>query len=110
MEVVVTLVLFNGHLHYPNDLDGSLNGSVTDKLRQYHTDYKNRPSNTISFMNSMGRTSGRHCEFVGLLFLQSHRETDRFFEASGVQLVQSNTMYHYRRTVFSSYRWCTYNF
>ena len=34
-------------------------------------------------------TSGRiHSEFVRLLFLQVHRETDRFFEASGVQLPQ----------------------
>ena len=25
----------NGHLHYPNDLDGTLNETVTDKERQY---------------------------------------------------------------------------
>ena len=32
-------------------------------------------------------TSGRlHSEFVRLLFLQVHRETDRFFADSGVQL------------------------
>jgi hypothetical protein len=34
-------------------------------------------------------TSGRlHSEFVRLLFVQAHRETDRFFAASGVQLAQ----------------------
>ncbi len=27
----------NGHLQYPNDLDGPLNESVTDKIRQYHS-------------------------------------------------------------------------
>ncbi len=27
----------NGHLNYPNDLDGPLNEDVTDKIRQYHT-------------------------------------------------------------------------
>ncbi len=35
----------NGHLHFPNDLDCSLNESAADKIRQYHTDNNNRPSN-----------------------------------------------------------------
>ena len=30
----------NGHLHYPNDIDRSLNETVTDKIRKYHCDYK----------------------------------------------------------------------
>jgi hypothetical protein len=43
----------NGHLHYPNDLDGSLNEGVCDKTRQYRADYNNRPSNNaISLMSS----------------------------------------------------------
>ena len=41
-----------------------------------------------------------HCEFVFLLFLPAHRETDRFLAASGVQLAQNN--FHLRRTAFSS--------
>jgi hypothetical protein len=42
----------NGHyLHYPNDLDRSLNESAGDKIQTYHTEYNNRPSNTISFMS-----------------------------------------------------------
>jgi hypothetical protein len=40
----------NGHLYYPNDLDGPLNETAADKIRQYHVDCNNRPSNTISFM------------------------------------------------------------
>jgi hypothetical protein len=40
-----------------------------------------------------------HCEFVRLLFLQAHRETDRFLAASGVQLAQTN--FHFRRAAFS---------
>jgi len=33
-------------------------------------------------------------------FLQAHRETDRFFAASGVQLAQPNRgQFHYRRGV-----------
>ena len=47
-------------------------------------------------------TSGRlHCEFVRLLFLQTHRETDRFFAGSGVQFAQSNK-FHFRRAAFCS--------
>jgi hypothetical protein len=49
-------------------------------------------------------TSGRlHGEFVRLLFLQDHRETDRFFATSGVQLAETQRgMFHYRRSAFSS--------
>jgi hypothetical protein len=28
----------NGHLHYPNDIDRSLNETVTDKIRKYRSD------------------------------------------------------------------------
>ncbi len=94
----------NGHLHYPNDMDRSLNEAVTDKIRKYRADYINNPPNTISFMTAGVSTSGRlHSEFVRLLFLQTHRETDRFFAVSGVQLAQSNRdQFHDRREVFSS--------
>jgi hypothetical protein len=56
-------------------------------------------------MPPMTSTSGRlHCEFVRLLFLQAHRETDRFFAASGVQSAQSTSggFFHFRRAAFSS--------
>ena len=77
----------NGHLHYPNDIDRSLNEAVSDKIRKYRADYNNNPPNAISFISVIASTSGRiHSEFVRLLFLQAHRETDRFFAASGVQL------------------------
>ena len=74
----------NGHLHYPNDVDRSLNDS---------------------FMSVIASTSGRlHSEFVFLLFLQVHWETDRFFAVSGVQLAQSDReQFDYRRAVFSSH-------
>jgi hypothetical protein len=60
---------------------------------------------TPSFMPAIARTtSGRlHSEFVSLLFLQAHRETDRFFAASGVQLTQpTSAHFHFHRSVFSS--------
>jgi hypothetical protein len=55
-------------------------------------------------MPAIAGTSGRlHSEFVRLLFLQAHRETDRFFAASGLQLAQSTSgQFHYRRAAFSS--------
>ena len=63
-----------------------LNDVAIDKIRKYHADYNNRPPSAVSFMTAITSTSGRlHSEFVRLLFLQAHRETDRFFTASGVQ-------------------------
>ena len=82
----------NGHLRYPNNLDQSLNDAAADKIRKYRADYNNRPPSAVSFMTAIASTSGRlHSEFVRLLFLQTHRETDRFFAASGVHLVQSTS-------------------
>jgi hypothetical protein len=56
-------------------------------------------------MPAIASTSGRlHSEFIRLLFLQAHQETDRFFAASGVQLSQSTSegFFHFRRAAFSS--------
>jgi hypothetical protein len=70
----------NGHLKYPNNLDQSLNDAAADKIRKYRGDYNNRSPSAVSFIPAIVSTSGRlHSEFVRLLFLQSHRETDRFF-------------------------------
>ncbi len=83
----------NGNLHYPNDIDRSRNETAVDKIRKYLTDYNNNPPNTtmirntISFMSVLLVRLGGYSEFVRPLFLQTHRETDRFFSSSGVQLV-----------------------
>ena len=92
----------NGNLHYSNDKDRSLHETVVNKIRKYRADYNNRSLNTISFIPAISSTSGRlHSEFVRLSFLQAHRQTDRFFADSGVQLTQSDRGYfHFRRTVF----------
>jgi hypothetical protein len=94
----------NGHLKYPNNLDQSLNDAAADKIRKYRVDYNNRPPSAVSFMTPMVGTSDRlHSEFVRLLFLQAHRETDRFFTASGVQPAETDRdMFHFRRADFSS--------
>ena len=94
----------NGNLHYPNDIDRSINEDATDKIRKYRTDYNNNPPSVVAFMPDITSMSGRlHSEFIRLLFLQAHRETDRFFATSGVQLAQSNRgLFHFRRAVFTS--------
>ncbi len=80
----------------------SLNDASTEKIRKYRTDYNKRPPSAVSFMPAIASTSGRlHSEFVRLLFLQAHRETDRFFAASGVQSTQSTSgFFHFRRAAF----------
>ena len=53
-------------------------------------------------MPAIASTSGRlHSEFIRILFLQAHRETDRFLAASGVQLAQPNSgLFHFLRATF----------
>ena len=55
------------------------------------------PSNTVSVMSVIPSTFGRlHSELVCLLFLQTHRETDRFCVSLGVQVAQSDRgQFHY---------------
>ncbi len=47
----------NGHLHYPTDIDRTLNEAAADKNLQYGADYNNRPSHSISFMSVIASTS-----------------------------------------------------
>ena len=73
-----------------------------NKILKYRSDYNNNPPTSVAFIPAMASTSGRlHSEFIRLLFLQAHQETDRFFAASGVQPAQSNHgTFHYNRTAF----------
>jgi len=40
----------NGNLHYPNDIDRSLNEAAADKIRKYHSDYNQRPPVMLQVM------------------------------------------------------------
>jgi hypothetical protein len=57
----------NGHLHYPNDIDKSLNESGADKIRKYRPDHNNNPPTSISLMPAVASSSGRlivrSCDF-----------------------------------------------
>jgi hypothetical protein len=80
VTVVLLILVLTENLRYPNDINRSLNETSDDKIRKYRADYNNSPPNNVSFMTAIPSTSGRlHSEFVRLLFLQAHRETDRFF-------------------------------
>jgi hypothetical protein len=97
----------NGTLTHPNNIDESLNKPTTDKIRKYRADYNNNPPNGVAFRPAIPGTTGRlDSEFIRLLFLQTHRETDRFFADSGVQSTESNlgtSYFHFRRAAFSSF-------
>ncbi len=71
--------------------------------RKKLADYKNRPSNSNSFMPAVATTSGRLlCERLRIVFLQAHRETDEF-AASGVEHAQHNQdQFCFRRAAFYS--------
>jgi hypothetical protein len=94
-RVLLTLVLTDIYVILMKDDD--------DKIRKYHAGYNNNPPNTVSFMTAIDSTSGRlHSEFVRLLFLQAHQETDRFLAASGVQLAEHDRdQFHFRRAAFA---------
>jgi hypothetical protein len=55
-------------------------------------------------MSAIASTSALlHSEFIRILFLQTHRETDRFFAASGVMSSSPDRgFFHYLHTAFSS--------
>ena len=73
------------------------------KILKYRADYNNNPPISVVFIPVIASTSGRlHSEFIRLLFLQAHRETDRFFAASGVQPAQhtSGGLFTHKRGAF----------
>ena len=81
------------------------NEAAAEKKLKYRADYNNNPPVSTAFMPAIARTSGRlHSEFIRLLFLQAHRETDSFFAASGVQPVHhtSGGIFHFKRAAFLS--------
>jgi hypothetical protein len=65
----------NGHLHYPNDIDRSLNEDASDKIRKYRPDYNNNPPNNVSFIPTIASTSGGVGYIVNLSDFYSYTTT-----------------------------------
>ena len=90
----------NGSLSHPQDLDGPMRVAAQRKTNAYKQTYADNQN--ISFLPAIMSTSNRmHGEFLRLLFLQSHRETEAHFTAAGMpsQRNQSES-FRFKRAVF----------
>ncbi len=82
----------NGCLSHPQDLDAPLRIAAQRKIAAYqqqHADNQN-----ISFLPALVSTSTRmhgEFEFLRLLFLQAHRETEAHFTAAGMSSQTNNS-------------------
>ena len=91
----------NGTLSHPNAPDALLNHAAQRKVRKYRDAYAN--THTISFLPAITSTSTRmHGEFLRLIFLQAHRETEDYFRFTGVSAQHTTDMFRYRRAAFYS--------
>jgi hypothetical protein len=67
--------LHNGRLTHPQDIDAPLHIAAQRKINSYRQQYADNQN--ISFLPTILSTSTRmHGEFLRLLFLQAHRETE----------------------------------
>ena len=91
----------NGTLSHPNAPDAPLNQAAQRKVHKYRNAYAN--NHTISFLPAITSTSTRmHGEFLRLIFLQAHRETEDYFRFTGVSAQHTTDMFRYRRAAFYS--------
>jgi hypothetical protein len=90
----------NGLLSHPQDLDAPLRLAAQRKINSYRQQYADNQN--ISFLPAIVSTSTRmHGEFLRLLFLQAHRETEAHFNATGMssQRNQSDS-FRFKRAAF----------
>ena len=90
----------NGLLSHPQDLDVPLSLAALRKINSYRQQYTD--NQIISFLPAIVSTSTRmHSEFLRLLFLQAHRETEAHFTAAGMssQRNQSDS-FRFKRAAF----------
>jgi hypothetical protein len=72
----------NGLVSHPQDLDAPLRVAAHRKINNYRQQYADNKN--ISFLPAIVSTSTRmHGEFLRLLFLQAHPETEAHFTATG---------------------------
>ena len=80
----------NGLLTHPQDLDGPLCVAAQRKINAYRQQYADNQN--ISFLPAIVSTSCRmHGEFLRLLFLLDHLETEAHFTATGMSSQINNS-------------------
>ena len=91
----------NGTLSHPGALDAPLLLAAKRKIDKYQATYANHHS--ISFLPAITSTSARmHGEFLRLLFLQAHRETEDYFAFMGTPAQPDQDQFRFRRAAFHS--------
>ena len=94
----------DGTLSHPDAPDAPLNEAINQKLNKYRNHYANNHS--ISFLPAITSTSARmHGEFLRLLFLQAHRETEAYFafmELMGTPAQPDQDEFRFHRMAFYS--------
>ena len=91
----------NGTLSHPDTPDAPLNEAAKRKVNKYRNTYINNHS--ISFLPAITSTSSRiHGEFLRLLFLQAHRETENYFAFMGTPAQPNQDQFRFRRAAFYS--------
>jgi hypothetical protein len=90
----------NGSLSHPQDLDGPMRVAAQRKTNAYKQTYADNQN--ISFLPAIMSTSNRiHGEFLRLLFLQAHRETEAHFTATGMPLQRNQSeSFRFKRAAF----------
>jgi hypothetical protein len=90
----------NGLLSHPQDLDAPLGLAAQRKANRYRQQYADN-QNISSFPAIVSTSTRMHGDFLRLLFLQAHRETEAHFNATGVpsQRNQSDS-FRFKRAAF----------
>ena len=100
-EVSQLTLTFNGTLSHPDTPDAPLNEAAKRKVNKYRNLCANNHS--ISFLPAITSTSARmHGEFLRLLFLQAHRETEDYFAFMGTPAQPDQDQFRFRRAAFYS--------
>ena len=93
-------VLQNGLLTHSQDLDGPLRVAAQRKINAYRQQYADNQN--IFLLPAIVSTSCRmHGEFLRLIFLQAHWETEAHFTAAGMSLQNYQTgAFRFKRAAF----------
>ena len=80
----------NGSLSHPQDIDAPLRIAAQREIATYRQ--QQADNQNISFLPAIVSTSTRmHGDFLRLLFLQAHRETEAHFTAAGMSSQTNNS-------------------